>query len=56
MNWVLMPYLWVLRQQPAKLKAWWSVAMEAATIARTEAYATTSLPLSLHFCIVIIVI
>lgn len=55
-NWWWEPIFWLWRQQPAKLKARWPVAMEAATAASVKESVVTCFPLSLHHCIIFLVI
>lgn len=55
-SWWWEPIFWLWRQQPAKLKALWPVAMEAATAARVKASVVTCFPLSLHHYIILLVV
>lgn len=49
-NCLWLPISWLFLQQPAKLNAWWPLAIEAATAARFAAAVVTLKSLSLHHC------
>lgn len=55
-SWWWLPIFWLWRQQPAKLKARWPVAMEAATAARVKESVVTCFPLSLHHCSILLAV